>query len=327
MNSSGTKATAKKRVAVLRGGPSSEHAISISSGKHVLESLDSELFVPIDIYIDKSGVWHLDGVATSPYAALQFVDVVFNAMHGEYGEDGSVQALLEELGVAYNGTGVFGSRIAIDKHSTALLLAKNDIKIPRSHVLRPFAKNADKNIAEIWRTMQHPLIVKPAASGSSVALALTKDFKHFEASVKKILQSGHSALVQEYIKGREVSVNVIEDMRGQDLYTTIPVTVKHSSHIFDNVTKKSGNFHVEPMKSFSAVERELVTRISKHVHQELGLRHYSRSDFIINEKGIYFIEVNTLPGLTKHSILPAALTESGISMKDFLSHVLERVDK
>lgn len=327
MNSSGKKATAKIRVAVLRGGPSSEHTISISSGKHVLENLDIEKFVPIDIYIDKGGVWHLDGVATSPYNALQFVDVVFNAMHGEYGEDGVVQALLEELSVPYNGSSTFASSLAIDKHKTALLLEKDGVLSPFSTVIRPYAKAPEKAIAELWRTMHHPLIVKPVASGSSVGLALAKDFKHFDTSVRKILVSGHSALVQEYIRGREVSVSIIEDMREQDLYAAIPVTIKHNSHIFDNVTKKSASFHVEPMRGFSSTERELVIRIAKHIHKEFGLRHYSRSDFIINEKGVYFIEVNTLPGLTKHSILPAALKESGISMKDFLTHVIQKSGK
>ena len=327
MKNTTEKVATKKKVAVLRGGPSSEHAFSISSGKHVLEHLDTAKFVPIDIYIDRSGVWHLDGVATTPYTALQFVDVVWNAMHGEYGEDGTVQSILEELGMPYNGTRVFGSSLAIDKHTAALLLAKDGIKIPRSHVLRPHGKKIENQIAELWRTMQHPIIVKPVASGSSVALAMAQDFKHFDMSLKKILNSGHSALVQEHIKGREVSVSIIEDMRGQDLYAAIPVAVKHESVIFDNLTKKSGNFHVEAMKKFSAAEREIVTRIAKHVHRELGLRHYSRSDFIVSENGIYFLEVNTLPGLSEKSILPSSLTESGISMKDFLTHIVERSDK
>jgi D-alanine-D-alanine ligase len=327
MNSSGTKAIARKRVAVLRGGPSSEHAISISSGKNVLEHLDREKFVPVDIYIDKNGVWHLDGVSTTPYAALAFVDVVFNAMHGEYGEDGTVQGILEELGTSYNGSRVFESRIAIDKNTTALLLAKSGILTPASQILRPRTLAPEKRIAELWRTMQHPLIVKPVASGSSVALALAKDFKYFESSVKKIISSGHSALIQEYVTGREVAVSVIEDMRGEDLYAAIPVSVRYDSDIFDNITKKSGLFHAQPMKGFSDIERELVLRIAKHVHRELGLRHYSRSDFIISEKGIYFLEVNTLPGIAKNSLLPAALRESGISMKEFLTHVIERSGK
>jgi D-alanine-D-alanine ligase len=321
------KNSLKKRVAVLRGGPSSEHHFSISSGKHVLANLDSEKFIPVDIYIDKSGAWHLDGVAASPYAALQFIDVVFNSMHGEYGEDGTVQGLLEEIGIPYNGTSTFGSSMAIDKHKTALILAKNGIQTPKSHVLRPNSKNIEKAVAELWRTMQHPLIVKPVASGSSVALDLTRDFHHFENAVNKILNSGHAALVQEYIKGREVSVSIIEDMRGEDLYAAVPVAIKYNSKVFDNVTKKSGDFHVEPMKNFSSVERELVMRIAKHIHKDLGLRHYSRSDFIISDKGIYLLDVNTLPGLTKKSLLPGALKESGISIKDFLTHIIERSSK
>lgn len=314
----------KKRIAVLRGGASSEHTASILSGKHVLENLDNDKFIPIDIYIDKNGTWHLDGVATSPYAALQFVDVVFNAMHGEYGEDGTVQALLEEIGRPYNGSKALASQITIDKHTTALLLAKSGILTPKSKVIRPSAKEQAKAIAELWRSMQHPLIVKPVASGSSVALALCKDYKHFEGAVKKIISSGHAALVQEYVVGKEVSVSVVEDMRGQDLYAAIPLSVRYEGEVFSNTIKKTAKYQALPMKNFSSVERELVLRMAKHIHRELGLRHYSRSDFIISSKGIYFLEVNSLPGLSKDSLLPAALRESGISMKEFLTHIIEK---
>jgi D-alanine--D-alanine ligase len=313
----------KKRIAVLRGGPSSEHSFSLLSGKSVLENLDRSKYIPIDVYIDKHGNWHLDGVIESPYSILQFIDIVFNGLHGEYGENGELQRMLESLNILYTGSDSFASKMSMDKHTTKLLLSKSGILSPSSHVFRPNAKELDKKLAEVWKIYGHNSIVKPVSAGSSVGIQTPKDFNGLLLAVKKILSSGHSALVEEKIKGREVSVSVIQDFREKKEYTAIPTSIKYDSEYFDNQTKKSGRYHLDTMAQFSAVDRELVGRISRHIYKTLGLRHYARVDFIISERGVYFLEVNTLPGLTAHSILPFALKESGISIQDFLTHVIE----
>ncbi len=317
------KGTRKKRIAVLRGGPSSEHHFSLSSGKNVLEHLDRELYIPIDIYIDKKAQWHEEGVPVHPYTSLQFVDGVFNALHGEYGEDGTVQTIIDNARKPHTGASVFSSRVAIDKHTTKLLLQKSGIKTPRGSIIRPSTKDSHKHLAELWRTLQHPLIVKPNASGSSVGMSIVRDFHGLLAAVEFITKTGHSALVEEFIEGQEVSVSIISDYRGEKLYAAIPSHVRHSAVYFDNITKKTNSFHVAPMKHFSSTERELVIRTAKHIHRELGLGQYSRTDFIVSKNGIYFLEVNTLPGLTPHSIFVKALEESGITFSDFLTHIVE----
>jgi D-alanine-D-alanine ligase len=314
--------TKKKRIAVLRGGPSSEHHASLSTGAHVLKNLDTDMYEPVDIYIDKAGTWHEAGVPVDPYVALQFVDIVFNALHGEYGEDGNVQALLDDAKKIHTGSDAFASRIAIHKHDTKILLAKTGIKTPRSHIVRPHSKSKDRELADIWRSLHHPLIIKPNASGSAVGVSLAHRFHELEQSVEYILASGHSALVEEYIKGSEVSVSIIADYRGESLYAAVPSHVRYDGEFLSNSIQKNAQYGVEPMKHFSTVERELVLRTAKHVHRELGLGQYSRIDFIVASNGIYFIEANTLPGLSPHSIFVRALEESGIKMQDFLTHVL-----
>lgn len=320
-------ATSKKRIAVLRGGPSSEHHFSLLSGKNVIENLDKDKFVPVDVYIDKKGFWHVEGVVVTPYTALQFVDIAFIALHGEYGEDGTVQKLLEDYGIPFIGSDSFASSIGINKHNTKLMLSKSGIVMPRSKVFRPKSKDLDKKVAEVWQAFHHPLIVKPVSSGSSVGMVLCKSYSEALEATKNILTTGHSVLIEEFINGSEVSVSVVEGMRGQELYTPVPIHVRHNSEFFDNITKKTNSYHLSPMEKFSPVEREIVLRTAKHVHKKLGLRHYSQADFIITKNKIYFLEVNTLPGLTESSILPASLKESGISFKDFLTHLVNSVTK
>jgi D-alanine-D-alanine ligase len=316
--------THKKRVAVLRGGPSSEHRASISSGKHVLEHIDREKYEVFDIYIDKKGQWHEAGAPVDPYTLLQFIDIVFNALHGEYGEDGTVQAILQDSKKIYTGSDVFASKIAIDKHATKTLLKKSGIKMPSGSILRPHLKSIDKELAEVWRTLHHPLIVKPNASGSAVGVSIARTFHELERSVRYILASGHSALVEEYITGEEVSVSVISEMRGEALYAAIPSHVRYTGAYLSNSIQNNKEYYVDPMRHFTHIERELVIRTAKHIHRELGLGQYSRIDFIVSPKGIYFIEANTLPGLSEHSIFVKALEHSGIRFSDFLVHIIEQ---
>jgi D-alanine-D-alanine ligase len=131
----------KKRVAILRGGPSSEHATSLKSGANIIENLDKDKYIPVDIYIDKKGSFYLDGVVTTPYAALQFIDVAFSTIHGEFGEDGKIQAILEEVGVLYVGTDSFISSLAIDKHISKLLLTQAGVKVARHKLILPHTEN------------------------------------------------------------------------------------------------------------------------------------------------------------------------------------------
>lgn len=318
------KSSVKKRIAVLHGGPSSEHYFSLQSSKNVLEHLDKTKYIPVEIYIDIQGKWYEGGVETNPYTVLQFVDIVYNALHGEYGEDGTVQALMDSVSQKYTGSEGFTSKIVLDKHITKLLVADLGVKVLRSRTIRPDTRKLETELANIWRELSHPVVVKPVGSGSSVGVSVPKDYKSMCLNVKKILLSGHSVMVEEYVKGTEVSVCVINNFRNQEVYSTVPVQIKHNSDLFDNIIKKSGDYILSHTSHVSHTDRELTTRIAKHLHRELGLRHYSSVDFIINKSGIYFLEINALPGLTKKSILPFALSQSGVSMKDFLTHVIDK---
>ncbi len=145
----------KTKVGVLRGGPSSEYEVSLNTGDSVLSSLNPEKYQPVDIFIDKKGVWHVSGIPRDPRKALAGIDIVFNALHGEYGEDGKVQTILESLGVPYTGSSVVPSAIAMNKATTKETLAKFGVKLAHHKVIRRDDPLAD-NPYELFKIIPMP---------------------------------------------------------------------------------------------------------------------------------------------------------------------------
>lgn len=312
----------KTRVGILRGGPGAEHHVSLASGAHILAHIDRDAFVPIDIYIDKDGVWSVDGIVTTPFVALKHIDIVINSLHGTYGEDGVVQKLLEMADIPYTGSDSLASQIAIDKHATKLIAKQYGVLTPKHVVIRPQTKDIDKMLVDVWQGMNHPLILKPLGEGSSVGIEIVHSFAELEKDVRARLRAEESFIIEEYIDGREVSVAVIEDMRGKKHYTPIALEIIHDDTHFSRTVKAKQSYHMRPMDNFSETERQKVIDASIAIHKALNLRHFSRSDFMISKHGVYFLEVNTIPGMTKKSILPKSLNESGISMRDFIAHMI-----
>jgi D-alanine-D-alanine ligase len=327
MNNSHNKRISKKRVGVLRGGPSSEYFASILTGGTILENLDRETYIPVDIFIDKSGNWHIDGVVKTPYAALQHVDIVFNGLHGEYGEDGTVQSILENFSLPYSGSDSFVSKISLDKDVTKKILSQKKILMPKGVKIRAHDTHWEHVLITTWQTFHHPLIIKPNSSGSSVGVSKVTDYPTLIKKTVDILSKGHDVLIEEHIEGREVSVSVVEHMRGKAHYTPVPLEVVYHGEFFSNASKKNSNYHLRPMVHFSQEERKLVQILAVNIHKILGLRSYSTADFIINNNGVYFIEINSLPGLSKNSIIPISLKESGVSMREFIAHILLSLEK
>jgi len=149
----------KAVVGVLRGGPSSEYEVSLKTGASVLKNLHQEKFDARDIFVDRAGEWHVHGAPQAPAQALRGIDVVFNAMHGEYGEDGQVQRILDALNMPYTGSNAAASRLAFDKHHTKAEVKKLNIKTPRALVLSERPSDFEQTAFEIFRTFPHPAFV------------------------------------------------------------------------------------------------------------------------------------------------------------------------
>jgi len=317
----------RRVVGVLRGGPSSEYDVSLKSGASVLRALNQEHFEPRDIFIDRIGQWHLHGVGVEPERALRGVDVAFNAMHGEYGEDGEVQRLLEQLAIPYTGSDARSSALAFNKQKTKDAVFALGVKVPLHVIVNPPTEETslEKKALYIFRTFPLPVIVKPIIGGSSLGMTLAENYQTLEWALARALEIAPKALVEEYIPGREVTVGVINNFRNEQIYALLPVEIvtPQASPFYDYAAKYSGTTKLVTPSNFVLDTKKYLEETAKRVHAHLGLRHYSRSDFIVGKRGIYFLEVNTLPGLTEHSNMPHAIDAVGSNFPQFLHHVID----
>jgi D-alanine-D-alanine ligase len=316
---------ARPRVAVLRGGPSDEYDVSLRTGSAVLESIDTNEFEPLDIVITRGGEWLHDGRTRYPENIIPAVDVVFIALHGTYGEDGTLQRLLDRFGVPYTGSGAYASGLAMHKGFTKDHLKGTGILLPQHFIIQ----NGDgisphRHAGRIREQFGPEYVIKPVSSGSSVGVSLVFDTLTLGEVIAEALTGSHEIIVEEYIRGREVTCGVIERFRNHELYAlpAIEIVPPPSALFFNNNVKYNGETQEICPTSFSQNEKRAIEEATKRVHTELNLRQYSRSDFIHTPHGLYFLEVNTLPGLSKESLMPKALTAVGSSHKEFVAHLI-----
>lgn len=312
-------------VGVLRGGPSREHEVSLRSGHTVLRHLPEEHYTVRDIYIDLEGIWHERGRAVPAGNILSGIDVAFVALHGEYGEDGEVQKLLERFGVPYTGSDSFASFTAMHKVLAKEAAKKAGIRTPRYRFIER-QEDLESILQEVVRTFSQPVVIKPARWGSSVGVSLEAGYAPVHNAVTGLLRDGAGGvIIEEYMRGTEATAGVVEGLRGHELYSLPPVEIHVPKHagIFDFDTKYSGNASEHCPGRFSKEVSDELMAAARSMHEELGLRHYSRSDFIVTPRGTYYLETNTLPGLTEASLLPQALGAVGVSIGEFLIHVID----
>jgi D-alanine-D-alanine ligase len=309
------------RIGVLRGGPSPEYDVSLKTGGNILNIL-SKTHKPADIFISQDGIWHINGIERSPDRILKSLDVVWNGLHGTYGEDGGVQELLDSMGTRYTGSERFPSAISMNKWLTKEKLKSHGIKTPLAFIVRR-EDNLTEKVKEIFGSFSFPIMVKPACGGSSIGVYIARNLTDLVSSIEATLENHGSALIEEYISGREATCGVVSNFRGQDIYALPIVEIKSSNNFFDNDSKYNGKSEEICPGNFSLSEKREIENISKTIHDKLGLRHYSRSDFIVSpRRGIYFLEVNSLPGMTNESLMPKSLEAVGISTKEFVHHIL-----
>ncbi len=314
----------KKRIGVVRGGPSPEYEVSLKTGKRILQ-LDIPGYEWRDLFIDRHGVWYLNGVAKKPSSVLNNVDGIFNALHGTYGEDGGIQEILDIFGIPYTGSGRVASALAMRKDLSLNSCAKEGIQIPMTLLVRE--GNVRDDILLFAKKVSFPLVVKPVSSGSSVGVSIASSEDELKAAVEFAFKFGPAVLIQEFIEGREATCGVIENFREEKLYSLFPVEiVPHFSNFFDYDEKYGGKTMEYCPGNFSEEEKRKIQENAGLIHRALGLRHYSRSDFVVNpERGVFMLEVNTLPGLTETSLFPLELEASGISFEEFVSHLLSDI--
>ncbi|MEI8327747.1 MAG: D-alanine--D-alanine ligase [Candidatus Taylorbacteria bacterium] len=321
--------THRKRIGVLRGGPSNEYEVSLKTGAAVLETLQKHFedrYHAKDIFVDKKGNWHVDGIEMKLDSALRSVDTIFNALHGSYGEDGKVQSILEHHGKPFTGSGSLASAIGMNKILAKKMFQNHKLKTPLFLEFRSdrIQSEIDKIVAEVFNTFTMPAVVKPASSGSSVGISVVKYYDGLPVALREAAKHDDLVMIEEFIPGIEATCAVVEGFRGQDLYALPPVEIRPGNEFFDYAAKYEGLSQEIVPATFASKTKLAIEDLARQIHRALGLKHYSRSDFIIHpRRGIYILEVNTLPGLTNESLLPKALRAVGSDLNEFVGHVIE----
>jgi len=293
--------TEKIKVAVIYGGSSSEREVSLNSGKNIIKYLPRDKYevVPLEVAID--GTWAFNDLS-------QF-DVVFIGLHGTYGEDGQIQAGLDEQGVKYTGSGAVASKLAFNKYLSSQTVSKAGLQIPKQQLIT--------NPTEL--TMQPPFVVKPNNNGSSVAVTIVTKQSQIKKALNKAFAVDKEVLIEEYITGRELTCGILGD---QPLPS---VEIIPTGKFFDYEAKYNSPNTQEicPANIGPEIER-LVQKKSLQAHQILGCHGLTRSDFILDKNNnLFYLETNTLPGLTDASLCPKEAKAAGINFSDFLDRQIE----
>lgn len=332
----------RTRVGVLRGGPSPEYDVSLKSGQSILNTLPAEDFNVTDVFISKDGVWHVHGLPISEAQAADKFDVFFNALHGRYGEDGTLQGILDSLGARYTGSGKLASLLAMNKASAKRAFKMAGIKTA-AHIV--IALQDDGNLIierdgvenfshidqladlarEIFLTFPQPAVIKPLDSGSSVDVHIVHGASEIASALTSVLENNDNIIIEEFIRGVEATCGVIDGFREKENYVLPPVEIlpPKENKFFNFDAKYSGKSQEICPGRFPRDVKEQLEHVAKTAHYTLGLRHYSCSDFIVTPKGsVYILETNSLPGLTPESLLPKGLIAVGSSLEEFASHIV-----
>lgn len=315
---------ARIKVGVVRGGPSSEYEVSLKTGGAVLRYMPDE-YEPKDILITKGGDWHMDGAPFDAKNLPHHVDVVFNGLHGEYGEDGTIQQLLDSMRVPYTGSTAFPSALGMNKALAKTAFKNAGLKVPFGQVYSSVHGTPEAIAKAAFNLVPSPWVVKPVSRGSSVGVSLAGNYAQLVEGLRQAFESAPTVMVEQQIKGREATVGVIENFRGQAHYVPPPIQIIPPTHkpFFDYEAKYGGETREVCPGHFTRDETRMLEDLARRAHKALGLRHYSRSDFIVSSRGIYILEANTLPGLTDQSLIPKALDAVGCSYSEFLDHLLK----
>ena len=287
----------KIRVVVLMGGKSPEHEISLISGREVVGNLDRRKYLSSRIVISKSG----KGIEEIFRVKA---DVVFVAMHGPFGEDGTVQGMLELAGLKYTGSGVTASAIGMDKIMFRKVMRAEGIPVPKS-------------------TTKFPCFVKPYNQGSSVGASIVRNERELAKAIKLARKYSDKVLVEEYLVGKEVTCAVLgnEDPRVLPVIEIVPL----KGEFFDYESKytESGAEEIVPARISKTLTKKVQDMAAK-VYQAIGCRGFGRVDFILKDnKHPVVLEINTIPGLIPMSLLPKAAKEAGYSYPALLEAIIK----
>ena len=299
------------KVALLAGGTSGEREISLSSGKGAQAALEEAGF---DVtFLDPANKADLGRLIADDF------DVAFLCLHGKGGEDGSIQGLLETIGLPYTGSGVWASALAIDKEKAKMFYRAAGISTPESLAI---TRDGDYSLEEIAQKMGGSCVVKPNTEGSSLGVFIVKPDDDLEECIDQAFQVGERLLIERYVEGTELTVAVV----GADTPEALPIieiVPQSDSYDFESKYAPGGSQHICPARLDEAVARR-IGDLAVRAHQALGCFGVSRSDFLLDADGEpWILETNTIPGMTETSLLPDAARAAGVSFPELCTNLVK----
>lgn len=294
-----------KRIGVLAGGPSSEREISLQSGGSVCQALKEEGYNAI--FIDVLG----DVCDLRRALDKEKVEVVFIALHGRFGEDGTVQRALEEMSIPYTGSGPRASMLALDKLASKRIFAEKNINTPAYKAFRQ-GQEIDEDSLDL------PVVIKPRREGSSIGLSVVKTKDELKDALEAAYRYDDMIIIEKRIEGNEITVGILDD----EPLCAIQVVPGGEFYDYEAKYKSPDTAYLVPAPLEAGLSRA-GQLLSKKAHAALGCRGFSRVDMILGDDGEFFVlEVNTIPGLTSRSLLPKAAQHAGISFNRLCEKVV-----
>lgn len=298
------------RIGVLLGGPSTEREISIKSGKAVYEAL-------LSLGLNVATVDIISEETAKDQIGKADIKVAFIALHGRFGEDGTLQAILESMNLPYTGSGVLASRLAMDKIASRKIFEKKNLAVPKYTIFKKkkFFLNTDH--------LMFPIVAKPATHGSSIGLSIANDKKELKIAIETAFEYDDRIILEEYIPGREITVGILDDK-------PLPVIqILPKRQFFDYKAKYTTGLteYVVPAKLPKDISKN-AQEAGILAHKSLGCKSFSRVDMILDGNDRYVVlEVNTIPGLTAISLLPKAAACIGIDFPTLCLKIIESAVK
>jgi len=297
------------KIVILYGGMSSEHKISIKTAFAIAEAISKKF--DIDMV-------HLNGHISTHLKKMLSSDLVINALHGGDGENGTIQAYLDLHHIPYTGSGAKASKISMDKNISKIIAQSINILTPKWFLVKRTKDSGIKLHDGDISKFDLPFVVKPSDEGSTHGLTIIQEIDDLEEAIARAFEFGDEILIEKFISGRELTVGVL----GDKALPIVEIKPSHDHYDYDCKYREGLSDYVIPAK----LPDSLGERISKdaiRIHEALGCRHYSRVDFRINDNDeYYFLEINTLPGMTSTSLLPKAAKAAGLDFIDLIQTII-----
>ncbi|MFI4923235.1 MAG: D-alanine--D-alanine ligase [Burkholderiales bacterium] len=293
------------KVAVLMGGSSAERDISLKSGRAVLAALERR---GVDAHAFDPSERPLEHLRSGGF------NRAFIALHGRLGEDGTVQGALQMMRIAYTGSGVMASALAMDKWRTKLVWRAAGVRTPRFELL-----HAENNFKTVARKLGLPLMVKPSCEGSSIGMSKVLKAEKLRAAYRLAAKYDSVVIAEQFIKGIELTASILDGQALPLIRVETPrVFYDYQAKYFANSTR-----YICPC-GLSAKQEKIIQEKALQAYQVLGCSGWGRVDLMLDERRVpYFIEVNTVPGMTDHSLVPMAARAAGLSFEDLVMRILE----